>query len=70
MGSFSTWHGSIVLPLLLLLPNLLLPNLLFIPAARKAGFSAWWVVLSLVPLMGIVLLWLFAFAKWPAQPNR
>lgn len=63
MGSFSIWH-------LLFALLLLLPNLLFIPAVRKAGFSAWWVLLSLVPVVGIVLLWLFAFAKWPAQPSR
>lgn len=48
----------------------LLPNLLFIPAVRKAGFSAWWVVLSLIPVVGLVLLWLFAYRVWPAQPER
>jgi hypothetical protein len=62
MGSFSIWHWLTIL--------LLLSNLLFIPAVRKAGFSGWWVALSLIPVIGIILLWLFAFAKWPAQPER
>lgn len=63
MGGLSIWHWSIVSLLLLL-------NLIYIPAVRKAGFSGWWVVLSMVPIVGLVLLWMFAFARWPAQPER
>ncbi len=63
MGSFSIWHW-------LILAILFLPNLLFIPTVKKAGFSGWWVVLSLIPFVGIVLLWVFAYARWPACPDR
>lgn len=48
----------------------LLPLLLFIPAVNKAGFSGWWVVLAMVPIVGLVLLWIFAYTKWPGQPDR
>jgi hypothetical protein len=63
MGSFSIWHWLIVI-------IIFLPNLLFIPAVKKAGFSGWWVALSLVPVVGLVLLWVFAYAKWPSYPDR
>lgn len=35
--------------------------------ARKAGFSGWWSLLMLVPLVNIAMIWVFAFVKWPAE---
>lgn len=49
---------------------LLASNILFIPTVRRAGFSAWWVALSCIPILGLILLWLFAYIKWPAQSSR
>ena len=63
MGSLTIWPWFIVI-------IIFLPNLLFIPAVKKAGFSGWWVALSLVPFVGLILLWLFAYAKWPSCPDR
>lgn len=37
--------------------------------ARKAGFSGWWSLLILVPTLNLVLLWFFAFSKWPIDNN-
>ena len=34
--------------------------------ARKAGHSPWWAVLLIVPVANLVIIWLFAFADWPA----
>lgn len=34
--------------------------------ARNAGYSRWLSLLLLVPFVNIVLVWMFAFAKWPA----
>ena len=31
----------------------------------KAGFSRWWFLILLVPLVNIVAIWIFAFKKWP-----
>lgn len=64
MGSLSIWHWLIVFILVLVVP------LIYVPAVRKAGFSGWWVVLTWVPVVGLVLLWIFAFARWPAEPDR
>lgn len=63
MGGLSIWHWLVLI-------LISLPNLFFIPAVKKAGFSAWWVALSFVPILGLALLWVFAYAKWPACPDR
>ena len=31
----------------------------------KAGFSRWWFLILLVPLVNIMAIWIFAFKKWP-----
>lgn len=31
----------------------------------KAGYSGWWVLLGLVPLVNIIAFFVFAFADWP-----
>jgi len=46
-----------------------LQALFFIPAVRKAGFSPWWVAVALIPGVGILLLWVFAFAEWPVETD-
>ncbi len=41
-----------------------------IPAAmilRKAGYSGWWVLISFVPLLNVIMFWVFAFARWPLE---
>ncbi len=37
--------------------------------ARKAGFSRWFSLLLLVPLVNLVVIWMFAFSPWP-NANR
>jgi hypothetical protein len=41
----------------------------FSRALAKAGFSPWWALLGVVPLVNLILLWVFAFARWPALPE-
>lgn len=36
---------------------------------RRAGFSPWWALLLLVPVVNIIMLWVFASARWPALPG-
>ena len=45
------------------------PALVFGKPAGKAGFSPWWVLFAVVPIVNIVMLWVFAYAKWPAFPD-
>ncbi len=35
---------------------------------RKAGLSGWWTPLAFVPLLNLVMIWVFAFARWPNEP--
>jgi hypothetical protein len=33
----------------------------------KAGYSGWWVLIGIVPLVGAIMFLVFAFSKWPIQ---
>jgi hypothetical protein len=61
MGAFSLWHWLVLL---------VVAAAFIIPAwriAAKAGFPGALSLLLLVPLLGIVLLWVFAFIRWPVE---
>jgi hypothetical protein len=60
MGSLSIVHELIVIVVFWLI--------FLIPAAKilsKAGYSGWWCLLGFVPLVNIIMFWVFAFADWP-----
>jgi len=41
-----------------------------IPAAQilhRTGYSRWWLLVSLVPLVNVICLWIFAFTEWPVE---
>jgi uncharacterized membrane protein YhaH (DUF805 family) len=60
MGGLSAIHWIIVLIIALIY---------FVPIVKvlnKAGYSGWWSLLVFVPLVNIVMFWVFAFADWPA----
>lgn len=33
----------------------------------KAGYSGWWILITLVPFVGFVMFLVFAFSKWPVE---
>ena len=37
---------------------------------HKAGYSGWWSLLTFLPIANIVVVWVFAFADWPALRAR
>ncbi len=43
---------------------------LYARVARKAGYSGWWSLTMLVPVVNVVMLWVFAFADWPSQKRH
>lgn len=61
MGGISIWQ------ILILLIIVAIPFLLFGPIAKKAGFSKWWSLLMIIPFINLIVLWIFAFIKWPAE---
>ena len=41
-----------------------------IPAIKilhKSGYSGWWVIASFIPFVNVIMLWVFAFARWPLE---
>ncbi len=34
---------------------------------NRAGYSRWWLLTMLVPVLNLVMLWIFAFADWPVS---
>ena len=64
MGTFSLWHWIILL--VILAPLVWMTSRI----TRKAGLSGWWAVLTVVPVVNPIVLWVFAFAKWPNLPGR
>jgi hypothetical protein len=37
---------------------------------NRAGYSRWWLLTLVVPLVNLIMLWVFAFADWPASRAR
>jgi hypothetical protein len=31
----------------------------------RAGLSSWWALAAIIPVGGIILLWVMAFRRWP-----
>jgi hypothetical protein len=61
MGSFSIWHWLIIL---------IYVAIIIVPCWRivsKAGYPGAWSLLALVPLVNVILLWVFAFVRWPIE---
>lgn len=64
VDAFGFWHGF---------GMLFFWAIFLVPLWRivsKAGYSGAWALLSLIPFVNIVALWIFAFAKWPNEPAR
>jgi uncharacterized membrane protein YhaH (DUF805 family) len=64
MGLFSIWHWVMVIAIVWL-------NVAFWTAIvrilNRAGYSGWWSLLTLVPVVNIVALSRFSKATWPAS---
>jgi hypothetical protein len=62
------WAATLIFALAIIVGLFLLGlTLLYLSRAiAKAGFSPWWALIALVPVVNVVMLWVFAFARWPA----
>ena len=52
----------VILFILVIIPAFVVSKILY-----KAGFSGWYSLLSIIPLVNIIALWVFAFIPWPAE---
>ena len=48
----------------------LLPAIPFANGLKRAGYSRWWCLLALVPIINIIMLYVFAFSTWPERQRR
>ncbi|MBO0919682.1 DUF805 domain-containing protein [Cellulomonas sp. zg-ZUI222] len=37
----------------------------YVRIIQKAGYSGWWVLVGLVPVLNVVMFLVFAFSRWP-----
>jgi uncharacterized membrane protein YhaH (DUF805 family) len=52
-----------VIAIIIVLAIYFVPILMII---RKAGYNGWWILILFVPLVNLIMLWVFAFASWPS----
>jgi uncharacterized membrane protein YhaH (DUF805 family) len=39
----------------------------YVRIVQRAGYSGWWVLIMIVPIVNIVMMFVFAYGKWPVQ---
>lgn len=59
MEGFTLWHA---LFWLIFLASFLIPMATII---KRTGHSPLWVLVSFIPMLNWIMLWVFAFKKWP-----
>lgn len=61
MGTLSSLHWIV----------LFFSGVLFVPPGwrilQRTGFSGAWALVALIPIVNILLLWVFAFSRWPRE---
>lgn len=53
--------GEILIILIILVPSIVIPWKI----VSKAGYNGAWSLMLLVPLVGVVMTFVFAFSEWP-----
>jgi hypothetical protein len=43
---------------------------LLVRILHRVGYSGWWVLLNFIPIVNIVLIWVFSFQSWPNGDRR
>ncbi|WP_303978082.1 hypothetical protein [Dongia mobilis] len=63
-ADFSGFHVFAILLWLLVVGVMLIP---YVKIIKKAGYSGWWILTFFVPLLNLIMLWVFAFSTWPVE---
>jgi len=37
---------------------------------NRAGYSGWWAITILIPVVNLIMIWIFAFFRWPAIKTK
>lgn len=64
MGTFSVFHWFIVL---------IMGFVVVFPTWKilgRMGFPCWWALLSVVPVLNLILLWVVSLVRWPVENQK
>ena len=67
MHSLGMWH---LMALVVLVVFVCAFVAVFGRILNRAGYSRWWLLTMAVPLVNLIMLWVFAFADWPIEKRR
>jgi O-antigen/teichoic acid export membrane protein len=67
MHSLGIWHLMALVVLVLIVWAFVA---VFGRILNRAGYSRWWLLTLVVPLVNLIMLWVFAFANWPVTTPR
>jgi hypothetical protein len=67
MSDLSIWHWLVILIVGLFLWAF---AAIFGRILHRAGYSRWWMLTILVPIVNVIMVWIFAFAQWPVLSKR
>jgi hypothetical protein len=56
--------GGEFLGIVLYILGVAVPSMIVV---RRIGYSRWWGLITLVPLVNMVMLWILASANWPLE---
>ncbi|MEO0914485.1 MAG: hypothetical protein AAFY59_16125 [Pseudomonadota bacterium] len=62
--------GTSILQIILVIVFIVIAIIPYWKIWSRSGHSGWWSLLMLVPLLNIVMLWVIAFKRWPAEERR
>ena len=68
MGTLSIWHWAILLLLWQLASAITVVPVWLI--LRRLGIPGWLSLLSVIPIVGLVALWVMAFSTWPKDTTN
>jgi uncharacterized membrane protein YhaH (DUF805 family) len=63
MGGISIWHWFIVIVYVCLTVVFFIA---LVKILNRTGYSGWWSLLVLIPVVNVIALWQFSKARWPA----
>lgn len=67
MFSLGIWHLIALVVLVLIVWAFVA---IFGRVVNRAGYSRWWLLTLVVPVLNLIMLWVFAFADWPVARPR
>ena len=65
VASVSAFSGAAAVLVLVYVTIAVLSIIAAVKVVTKAGYSGWWVLIALVPIVGFVMALVFAFSDWP-----